>query len=135
MDGNSSVTVDVPVMIGDSKDAVINYYVTETDKNGVPLENGSGTDFTFTVENGKVQLDYANNKAEVTITNSFNDVTPTPETEVTPDVSQTPPDSTTPGNSVKTGDDTPVAGYLAALAAAVVAIGGILVAGKRRKQK
>ena len=31
MDGNSSVTIDVPVMIGDSKDAVISYYVTETD--------------------------------------------------------------------------------------------------------
>ena len=122
MDGNSSVTIDVPVMIGDSKDAVISYYVTETDKNGTPLENGNDLEFTFKVENGEVQLNYANNKAEVVITNSFTDVTPTPETEITPEASETPDDSHASGNSVKTGDDTPVEGYLLTL----LAVGAVI---------
>lgn len=133
MDGNSSVTIDVPVMIGDSKDAVISYYVTETDKNGTPLENGNDLEFTFKVENGEVQLNYANNKAEVVITNSFTDVTPTPETEITPEASETPDDSHASGNSVKTGDDTPVEGYLLTLLAVGAVIAMLMVEKKKMK--
>lgn len=136
MDGNSSVTVDVPVTIGDSKDAVVRYYVTETDKNGVPLENGSDMEFTFTVENGDVQMSYANNKAEVVLTNSFTDITPTPETEITPVVTETPktPDGgSTPGEQVKTGDDTPVEGYLLMLLAGGAIIALLVVEKKKMK--
>lgn len=133
MDGNSSVTIDVPVMIGDSKDAVISYYVTETDKNGTPLENGNDLEFTFKVENGEVQLNYANNKAEVVITNSFTDVTPTPETEITPEASETPDDSHASGKSVKTGDDTPVEGYLLTLLAVGAVIAMLMVEKKKMK--
>ena len=85
------------------------------------------------MENGEVQLNYANNKAEVVITNSFTDVTPTPETEITPEASETPDDSHASGNSVKTGDDTPVEGYLLTLLAVGAVIAMLMVEKKKMK--
>lgn len=136
MDGNSSVTVEVPVMIGDSKDAVVKYYVTETDKNGVPLDESSDLTFTYTVKDGDVVLNYENNRAEVVITNEFEDVTPT----VTPaeDITETPggsDDSHTTSTYVKTGDDTPIGLYVTLLVLAACAVVAAVVLAKKKNKK
>ena len=136
MDGNSSVTVEVPVMIGDSKDAVVKYYVTETDENGVPLEKSNELTFTYTVENGDVVLNYENNRAEVVITNEFEEVTPT----VTPseDITETPEeseDSHTTSTHVKTGDDTPIGLYVTLLVLAACAVIAAVVLTKKKDKK
>lgn len=143
MDGSSSATVDVPVMIGDSKDAVVNYYVTETDKDGVPLENADDLVFSFVVENGEVELNYEENRAEVVITNDFAEESPTPTPEkitVTPgpsDTPDTPGTPGTPGTNVKTGDDTPIALYVMILLLAVCTAAAVLIRknGKKKDKK
>lgn len=112
------------------------YYVTETDKNGVPLDESSDLTFTYTVKDGDVVLNYENNRAEVVITNEFEDVTPT----VTPaeDITETPggsDDSHTTSTYVKTGDDTPIGLYVTLLVLAACAVVAAVVLAKKKNKK
>ena len=111
--------------------------VTETDENGVPLEKSNELTFTYTVEGGDVVLNYENNRAEVVITNEFEEVTPT----VTPagDITETPggsDDSHTTSTYVKTGDDTPIGLYVTLLVlAACAVVAAVVLAKKKGKTK
>ena len=112
------------------------YYVTETDKNGVPLDESNDLTFTYTVEGGDVVLNYENNRAEVVITNEFEEVTPT----VTPagDITETPggsDDSHTTSTYVKTGDDTPIGLYVTLLVLAACAVVAAVVLAKKKNKK
>ena len=112
------------------------YYVTETDKNGVPLDESNDLTFTYTVEGGDVVLNYENNRAEVVITNEFEEVTPT----VTPagDITETSggsDDSHTTSTYVKTGDDTPIGFYVILLVLAACAVVAAVVLAKKKNKK
>ena len=111
------------------------YYVTETDKNGVPLDESNDLTFTYTVEGGDVVLNYENNRAEVVITNEFEEVTPT----VTPagDITETSggsDDSHTTSTYVKTGDDTPIGLYVTLLILASCAVVAAVVLAKKKNK-
>ena len=105
--GGSSVSASVDVVCDPEGPTTL--YVTEVTEDGRPV--GKSFSYTVTVDNGEVSLDVDHTSADVTITNRLKE-NPESETEE-------------PTKSVKTGDDTPLMGYvllmLAALAMAIVA--------------
>ena len=132
MSGGSTCEVTVEVPIGESTGMVKNYYVTETDANGVPLKGRSDLKFEVSVDKEQVSFSTENPSQTVKITNNYTEatVTPTPDATVTPG-------GTTPGSSsstdVRTGDDTPIGMFVVILLAAAAAVAGILIYRKKKK--
>lgn len=127
MNGSASVSVPITVSVGNTAGSSVTYYVTETDKDGKALGDSS-QEFTFTLDKpgGKVTMSTSSPDAEIVITNDFTEK----------DTSDGGSGISGGGNSgPRTGDDTPAAGYillmLAALAVLLLA-GGMAV---RRHRK
>ena len=130
--GGSEATALVNVALPES--GSITLYVTEVDSNGKPVAGAASFKYDVTVDNAQVTLNDDNLSANVVITNTENStkVTPTPGTPNTPN---TP--NTTGGfsgkSAVRTGDSTPIGGFIALFAAAAV-IAGVAVFFKRRRK-
>ena len=130
--GGSEATAQVNVALPES--GSITLYVTEVDSNGKPVAGAASFKYDVTVDNAQVTLNDDNLSANVVITNTENStkVTPTPGTPNTPN---TP--NTTGGfsgkSAVRTGDSTPIGGFIALFAAAAV-IAGVAVFFKRRRK-
>lgn len=155
MDGYSEITVTQAISLGTEVGAVRTVYVTETDENSNPIQNGSGLAFTMSQDKTELELS-ASSEAEVVITNTYPAQQDTPEKPDKPDKpdeenpdepgepgSQPQPDgggsggpsgggSSSTGN-VRTGDDTPIGAYavLLLLAAAIIVVMVLL----RKKKK
>lgn len=71
MNGESETTEKVQVSLGTDENATTTYYVTETDANGVPLENSADLAFTVSVDGSVVELSTADSQKTVTITNTY----------------------------------------------------------------
>ena len=127
--GGSEATALVNVALPES--GSITLYVTEVDSNGKPVAGAASFKYDVTVDNAQVTLNDDNLSANVVITNKENStkVTPTPGTPNTP--------NTTGGfsgkSAVRTGDSTPIGGFIALFAAAAV-IAGVAVFFKRRRK-
>ena len=127
--GGSEATAQVNVALPES--GSITLYVTEVDSNGKPVAGAASFKYDVTVDNTQVTLNDDNLSANVVITNTENStkVTPTPGTPNTP--------NTTGGfsgkSAVRTGDSTPIGGFIALFAAAAV-IAGVAVFFKRRRK-
>lgn len=120
MDGESEVSVTVPVGIDRSLDGSKTYYVKETDKNGTPLRNGSGLEYTISQDKEKIVV-FVNEKNEVTITNTYQ-----VKEVVTPVPSENAPESPQGSQGVRTGDETTVAGWILLSVTAMLVAGWIL---------
>ncbi|MDO5134987.1 MAG: hypothetical protein Q4D55_02940 [Eubacteriales bacterium] len=146
MNGKSQVSTSLEVSIGESETDAATYYVAETDASGKPLKNGDGLDFTISLnkEGGKVTLTPASPDEEVVITNRFTEEepasTPTPIPTASPGSQNQGGGSGRPAEdrsssvaSPRTGDDTPLAGFIL-LAGAALLLGGVVTAIKGRRQ-
>lgn len=118
MNGKSSVVQKVRVPLGKNPDAEIDFYVTEVDENGKPLENGPDLKFTVTVDGTHAVLSGKDPEAEVIITNNYVDE---PKTEIT----------ITNTENVRTGDETDFGMYLMLMGAA----GGVMLLTLKRRKK
>ena len=132
--GGSEATALVNVALPES--GSITLYVTEVDSNGKPVAGAASFKYDVTVDNAQVTLNDDNLSANVVITNTENStkVTPTPGTPNTPN---TP--NTTGGfsgkSAVRTGDSTPIGGFIALFAAAAVIAGAAVFFKRRRKDE
>ena len=132
--GGSEATALVNVALPES--GSITLYVTEVDSNGKPVAGAASFKYDVTVDNAQVTLNDDNLSANVVITNTENStkVTPTPGTPNTPN---TP--NTTGGfsgkSAVRTGDSTPIGGFIALFAAAAVIAGAAVFFKRRRKNE
>ena len=132
--GGSEATALVNVALPES--GSITLYVTEVDSNGKPVAGAASFKYDVTVDNAQVTLNDDNLSANVVITNKENStkVTPTPGTPNTPN---TP--NTTGGfsgkSAVRTGDSTPIGGFIALFAAAAVIAGAAVFFKRRRKDE
>lgn len=132
--GGSEATALVNVALPES--GSITLYVTEVDSNGKPVAGAASFKYDVTVDNAQVTLNDDNLSANVVITNTENStkVTPTPGTPNTPN---TP--NTTGGfsgkSAVRTGDSTPIGGFIALFAAAAVIAGAVVFFKRRRKDE
>ena len=129
--GGSEATALVNVALPES--GSITLYVTEVDSNGKPVAGAASFKYDVTVDNAQVTLNDDNLSANVVITNTENStkVTPTPGTPNTP--------NTTGGfsgkSAVRTGDSTPIGGFIALFAAAAVITGAAVFFKRRRKDE
>ena len=129
--GGSEATAQVNVALPES--GSITLYVTEVDSNGKPIAGAASFKYDVTVDNTQVTLNDDNLSANVVITNKENStkVTPTPGTPNTP--------NTTGGfsgkSAVRTGDSTPIGGFIALFAAAAVIAGAAVFFKRRRKDE
>ena len=129
--GGSEATALVNVALPES--GSITLYVTEVDSNGKPVAGAASFKYDVTVDNAQVTLNDDNLSANVVITNTENStkVTPTPGTPNTP--------NTTGGfsgkSAVRTGDSTPIGGFIALFAAAAVIAGAAVFFKRRRKDE
>ena len=129
--GGSEATALVNVALPES--GSITLYVTEVDSNGKPVAGAASFKYDVTVDNAQVTLNDDNLSANVVITNTENStkVTPTPSTPNTP--------NTTGGfsgkSAVRTGDSTPIGGFIALFAAAAVIAGAAVFFKRRRKDE
>ena len=129
--GGSEATAQVNVALPES--GSITLYVTEVDSNGKPVAGAASFKYDVTVDNTQVTLNDDNLSANVVITNkeSSTKVTPTPGTPNTP--------NTTGGfsgkSAVRTGDSTPIGGFIALFAAAAVIAGAAVFFKRRRKDE
>lgn len=100
--------------MGNASGSSVTYYVTETDENGKALGNDS-QEFTFTLDKpgGKVTMSTSSPNAEIVITNDFT-------TENTIEDGSTVSGGGSSGP--RTGDDTPIAGYILLMTAALAAL-------------
>lgn len=129
MNGESETTVSVSVALGDDPKAEVTYYVTETDEDGVPLENGTDLLFTISVSESKVTMSGENSEKDVTITNTYDGGT---SKDGSDDSDNEEEEKTTEkSKSSKTGDRTPIELYMLLMAAAVT--GGAFVIRRKRK--
>mgnify|MGYP005777615585 CR=1 FL=1 len=129
MDGKSSVSVPLSISIGLSENDSATYYVAETDQDGNPLD-GTGQEFTISISSpdGKVTLSPQDSEKEVTITNHF---TEEEETEIT----KTTTSSGSGGGTPRTGDETPIFQYVAAMAAAFLVMAAAAAVAVRRRKR
>ena len=129
--GGSEATAQVNVALPES--GSITLYVTEVDSNGMPVAGAASFKYDVTVDNAQVTLNDDNLSANVVITNTENStkVTPTPGTPNTP--------NTTGGfsgkSAVRTGDSTPIGGFIALFAVAAVIAGAAVFFKRRRKDE
>lgn len=139
MSGKSSTSVTVPVYAGDADTESVRYYISETDKNGTPVNDSMNLAYTVSVDKGSVVVSMENSKAEVVITNTYAEEETEVETE-TEIETETEEDAITGGSSssgggVKTGDDTPIWLFAVLLAVSVILIIVILMFRRKRSRK
>ena len=121
--GGSSVSASVDVVCDPNGPTTL--YVAEMTSDGRPVGKSFG--YTVTVDNEKVSLDMDNTSADVTITNQVKEEESEQESESESEgVKQ-------PTKSVKTGDNTPLAGYVMLMLAAVML--AVLAETARRRRK
>lgn len=128
VNGESEVSQTVPVLIGATPNTAKTYYVTETDQDGNPLSKEDGLAFEVSIDQAAVKFDGDHMDHTVVITNTY-----PPETPDTPNTPNTP--NSPGGSNVRTGDETPVARYIALLVAAAVVIAGALLVGRRKRKE
>lgn len=108
------------------------YYLAETDENGIPVD--STYKYSVIIDASYVKLDEENLSAVRSVINSATKK-PTTGTSTTTTTTTgtkiTTGTKTTSGSTPKTGDDTPIAGYMLAL----IASAGLLLLGIRRRRK
>lgn len=109
--------------IGTGDSDSVTYYIAETDKDGAALEQAD-VKFTFSVDKKEVTLSKENAHETATITNELPESTPA----ITPTATEKPEggaENYSGGSSgaspVKTGDETPIEGYVLLLLAAAAA--------------
>jgi hypothetical protein len=142
MNGQSSVSIPLTVSIGTSANDSVTYYVTETDKDGNPIDDSKEA-FTMTLNKsgGLVTLTPDASKDEVIITNSFaaEQLTETTaETGTEKSTEQETEQSTEKAtDNPKTGDETPITTYVAMMIAAllVLVVAVVIVIGRRRRRE
>ena len=129
--GGSEATAQVNVALPES--GSITLYVTEVDSNGKPVAGAASFKYDVTVDNTQVTLNDDNLSANVVITNKENStkVTPTPGTPNTPNT----PGGFSGKSAVRTGDSTPIGGFIALFAAAAVIAGAAVFFKRRRKDE
>lgn len=136
---NGTIRIEVPLG-GVHGNEPVTYYVYETDKNGIPVK---GETFGYLVNGeGKAELCKGSLESGITIINMEKIAMPTPTITPAKFITPTPavPGNSTPtsgggsspskGDSPKTGDDTPVMGYMVMLLAT-----GILAVVLTKRQK
>ena len=145
--GNSKVSRSVTIALPNEGNVTL--YVTEVDSAGKPVDGATGFKYEISVENAEITLNQENYQETVEITNKETTPTPTPKPSSTPTPTVTPviPTSNrtqkTPGSftgtstrtAVKTGDTTPIDGFIALLAAAAVVTAAGAYFKRRRKAK
>ena len=132
--GGSEATALVNVALPES--GSITLYVTEVDSNGKPVAGAASFKYDVTVDNAQVTLNDDNLSANVVITNTENStkVTPTPGTPNTPNTPNTS-GGFSGKSAVRTGDSTPIGGFIALFAAAAVIAGAAVFFKRRRKDE
>ena len=145
--GNSKVSRSVTIALPNEGNVTL--YVTEVDSAGKPVDGATGFKYEISVENAEITLNQENYQETVEITNKETTPTPTPKPSSTPTPTVTPAIPTsnrtqkTPGSftgtstrtAVKTGDTTPIDGFIALLAAAAVVTAAGVYFKRRRKAK
>ena len=145
--GNSKVSRSVTIALPNEGNVTL--YVTEVDSAGKPVDGATGFKYEISVENAEITLNQENYQETVEITNKETTPTPTPKPTSTPTPTVTPAIPTsnrtqkTPGSftgtstrtAVKTGDTTPIDGFIALLAAAAVVTAAGVYFKRRRKAK
>ena len=132
--GGSEATALVNVALPES--GSITLYVTEVDSNGKPVAGAASFKYDVTVDNAQITLNDDNLSANVVITNTENStkVTPTPGTPNTPNTPNTA-GGFSGKSAVRTGDSTPIGGFIALFAAAAVIAGAAVFFKRRRKDE
>ena len=115
--GGSEAEAEVFVAIAPGGSQTL--YVTEVDANGKPVAGAAGFKYTVQVDKTSVTLSEANTEAHVTITNTETEIETESETKKT--------------TSVKTGDDTPIAPYMALMLASMAMLAAEFIC--RRKKR
>lgn len=127
MNGGSETTETVKVSLGTDPETTVVYYVTETDANGVPLDNNSGLEFTVSVDGSVAEMSANDNQKTITITNTYED-----DGEGYYEEDDESGSETKTTKSSKTGDDSKVGTYSLLLLCAGAIM--ILTFWKRRKR-
>lgn len=124
LNGNSRATDAVEVSLEPGQ--TVTLYVTEVNADGVPVAGSASFQYDVSVEGAVVEM--TNETAGVTtITNQERD-----DEEIESESEEIESETTVSQKSVKTGDDTPIALYLALMAAAAAAL--LILIGARRKR-
>ncbi|MDO4647360.1 MAG: FctA domain-containing protein [Eubacteriales bacterium] len=134
MNGNSSVTAQVTAELHPGEG--YHFYITETDANGVPVENDATFAYEVEVvgaeqelvigETEEVSVSITNKEVEVTVT-----PTPTETVTITPAPSGTVTPTPTTPNGVKTGDDTPISFFMYLMLSALAMIVAVIIKKRR----
>lgn len=127
---NGTVTKELPLG-GENGNEEITYYVYETDKDGKRVDKET---FAYTVSGeGKAELRNGNWEATISLVNTKKDETEI-ETEIT---TESETETTTRQTSVRTGDDTPIVGYMCMMLAAflVLIVCNVYLRGHKRNER
>ena len=117
--GGSEAEAEVFVAIAPGGSQTL--YVTEVDANGKPVAGAAGFKYTVQVDKTSVTLSEANTEAHVTITNTETETETESETKKT--------------TSVKTGDDTPIAPYMALMLASMAMLAAEFICRRKRRSE
>ena len=117
--GGSEAEAEVFVAIAPGGSQTL--YVTEVDANGKPVAGVAGFKYTVQVDKTSVTLSEANTEAHVTITNTETETETESETKKT--------------TSVKTGDDTPIAPYMALMFASMAMLAAEFICRRKRRSE
>ncbi len=117
--GGSEAEAEVFVAIAPGGSQTL--YVTEVDANGKPVAGAAGFKYTVQVDKTSVTLSEANAEAHVTITNTETETETESETKKT--------------TSVKTGDDTPIAPYMALMLASMAMLAAEFICRRKRRSE
>ena len=117
--GGSEAEAEVFVAIAPGGSQTL--YVTEVDANGKPVAGAAGFKYTVQVDKTSVTLSEANTEAHVTITNTETEIETESETKKT--------------TSVKTGDDTPIAPYMALMFASMAMLAAEFICRRKRRSE
>ena len=117
--GGSEAKAEVFVAIAPGGSQTL--YVTEVDANGKPVAGAAGFKYTVQVDKTSVTLSEANTEAHVTITNTETETETESETKKT--------------TSVKTGDDTPIAPYMALMLASMAMLAAEFICRRKRRSE
>ena len=117
--GGSEAEAEVFVSIAPGGSQTL--YVTEVDANGKPVAGAAGFKYTVQVDKTSVTLSEANTEAHVTITNTETETETESETKKT--------------TSVKTGDDTPIAPYMALMLASMAMLAAEFICRRKRRSE
>ena len=117
--GGSEAEAEVLVAIAPGGSQTL--YVTEVDANGKPVAGAAGFKYTVQVDKTSVTLSEANTEAHVTITNTETETETESETKKT--------------TSVKTGDDTPIAPYMALMFASMAMLAAEFICRRKRRSE